>query len=211
MFRSMSNVKPSPAALVDPVQITRRERIVAAAESQFAAYGFRRVSMESAAEAAQVAKATLYSYFRSKDLLFEAVASRLATNLTGAFEAGLNQPASLRDRIMGALLAKHRIVFALVRGSPHAAELFSAKDRLARNMFAEADARMVSALARAIAETAGDQASPAHARNLFFGFMGVANHVADADLEAALGGFIDTYLRGAIPGHHQNKRDTPCS
>jgi AcrR family transcriptional regulator len=48
--------------------------------------GFRAVTMELVAREANVAKATLYSYFKNKDELFLAVCARMARLLRGAVE-----------------------------------------------------------------------------------------------------------------------------
>jgi len=50
----------------------RRRRILHAAEKCFLAQGFHAATTDMIQEAAGVSKSTLYRYFRSKDLLFEA-------------------------------------------------------------------------------------------------------------------------------------------
>jgi AcrR family transcriptional regulator len=50
-----------------------RARIVAAAARRFAAEGFARVHLDAIAEAADVARGTLYNYFPTKDALVHAV------------------------------------------------------------------------------------------------------------------------------------------
>lgn len=50
----------------------RRESFIKAAGELFIAHGFNAVTMESIAGAAKASKVTLYNYFSSKELLFEA-------------------------------------------------------------------------------------------------------------------------------------------
>lgn len=50
-----------------------KERILDAAQSQFTRYGFSRVTMEEIAEEAGLGKASLYYYFPTKEMLFQAV------------------------------------------------------------------------------------------------------------------------------------------
>lgn len=58
----------------DPRQARKRERILAAATSQFIQHGYRKTSMEAVAQAAGVAKGTIYLYYRTKaELLFHAI------------------------------------------------------------------------------------------------------------------------------------------
>jgi TetR/AcrR family transcriptional repressor of mexJK operon len=48
-------------------------KVISAAAQQFTERGFERASMESVAQASGVSKMTIYSYFRTKAALFEAV------------------------------------------------------------------------------------------------------------------------------------------
>src|SRR5277367_1166436 len=119
----------------------RRKRALRSAEELFKKVGFRAVTMETVAREANVAKATLYSYFKNKDELFLAVCARMAAILRGAVEQALMTPdVPLDARLADAVIAKHRPVFALVRASAHAAELFSYTHSMAGQIFAELDA-----------------------------------------------------------------------
>lgn len=67
----------------DPRQARKRERILAAAVERFTAYGYRKTSVEDVANAAGVAKGTVYLYYRSKpELLLHAVAWEKRTYLS---------------------------------------------------------------------------------------------------------------------------------
>lgn len=61
----------------------RTNEIVAAAKQVIAAKGFAAATMDEIAEVAQIAKGTIYLYFKSKDQLFQAVAADLLTRLIG--------------------------------------------------------------------------------------------------------------------------------
>jgi AcrR family transcriptional regulator len=192
------DANPLPPSEAD-VTALRRDRILDTAEALFARGGVRGVTMEMAAEAARVAKATLYSYFRNKDALFEGVAWRLADRLTREFASALNGSGRVEDRVRSALTGKHLRVFEVVRGSPHARELFSAKDRLAREIFEAADRDMIAALAAALdADPVFAPRAPVLARALFFGAIGLADQCADpAALVSEVGGFVNIHLAGA--------------
>jgi len=174
-------------------------RILTAAKTLFGLYGYRRVTMEAAAEAAQVAKATLYSCYRNKDALFEAVARRLAKGLVRDFTAALEDEGPIRDHARRALIGKHARIFQAVRGSPHAQELFSAKGRLAEEIFQAADREMIAALGSALGtDRAFAARHSALARALFFGAQGLADQcTALSTVEADVGGFVDIHLAGA--------------
>ena len=191
----------SPPLEADFIAV-RRERILIAAGELFGAYGYRRMTMEAAAEAAQIAKATLYSYYRNKEVLFAAVVSHLADGLVREFQGALIGTSPVVGRVHAALVGKSVYMFQAVRGLPHAQELFSETDQLARNVFEAADRQMVVALGAALAEDPAFAArSLGHARALFFGAHGVAFSCADLPtLLDEVGQFIGIYLAGARTG-----------
>ncbi len=59
----------------------RTSEIVAAAKQVIAAKGFAAATMDEIAEAAGIAKGTIYLYFKSKDQLFQAVAADILARL----------------------------------------------------------------------------------------------------------------------------------
>jgi len=167
----------------------RYRRAIRSAEELFKKVGFRAVTMELVAREAKVAKATLYSYFKNKDELFLAVCTRMARLLRAAVEQALIKPdASLDARLADAVMAKHRLIFALVRGSAHAAELFSYTHSMAGEMLCAA--------------MAGDPElapnSAQLARALYFGSADLANRSESAaKMEIELSSFTATHLAGA--------------
>jgi AcrR family transcriptional regulator len=178
----------------------RYKRAIRTAEELFKKVGFRAVTMELVAREANVAKATLYSYFKNKDELFLAVCARMARLLRGAVEQALKKPdAALDARLADAVIAKHRPIFALVRGSAHAAELFSYTHSMAGEIFSDLDAAILDMLRAAMSED--PQLSPYAeqlARALYFGSADLANRSETADaMEVELHAFAATHLTGA--------------
>jgi AcrR family transcriptional regulator len=178
----------------------RYKRAIRTAEELFKKVGFRAVTMELVAREANVAKATLYSYFKNKDELFLAVCARMARILRGAVEQALAKPDTPLDaRLADAVIAKHRPIFALVRGSAHAAELFSYTHSMAGEIFAELDAAILDMLRVAMAED--PQLSPNAkqlARALYFGSADLANRSkTGTEMEVELHAFAHTHLAGA--------------
>jgi AcrR family transcriptional regulator len=178
----------------------RYRRAIRTAEELFKKLGFRAVTMELVAREANVAKATLYSYFKNKDELFLAVCARMARLLRGGVEQALMNPdATLDARLADAVIAKHRPIFALVRGSPHAAELFSYTHSMAGEIFSDLDAAILDMLCAAMSED--PELSPNAnqlARALYFGSADLANRSeAAAEMEVELNAFAATHLAGA--------------
>jgi AcrR family transcriptional regulator len=190
----------SPSPQTGSSENARFKRAIRAAEDLFKRIGFRAVTMELVAREANVAKATLYSYFKNKDELYIAVCARMAQLLCGTVEQALTRSgASLEARLSDAVIAKHRMVFTFVRGSAHAAELFSYKDAMAGDIFAALDASILELLCAAMAED--PQLSPNAkrlARALYFGGADLANRSETAaEMETELKAFTATHLAGA--------------
>jgi AcrR family transcriptional regulator len=178
----------------------RLRRIIRAAEELFKQAGFRAVTMEAVAQEASVAKATLYAYFKNKDALYLAVCGRMARLLARTVEEALaRQNLPLDERLAQAIIAKHRVVFTLIRGSPHVNELFSYKDALAANIFADLDIAILTLLAQAIAQD--PQLSPGTerlARAVYFGSAELASRSATiGEMEQELSVFTAVHLAGA--------------
>jgi TetR/AcrR family transcriptional regulator, regulator of autoinduction and epiphytic fitness len=79
----------SGEAMQKPWRNGSREAIVAAAEQLFLGRGFGAVSMDELAEAAGVARRTLYNQFASKEEIFREMLARLSSQLEKAFPPGI--------------------------------------------------------------------------------------------------------------------------
>jgi TetR/AcrR family transcriptional regulator, regulator of autoinduction and epiphytic fitness len=130
-----------------------REAIVAAAEQLFLGRGFGAVSMDDLAEAAGLARRTLYNQFASKEEIFREMLARLSSQLEQAFPPGMETKGDVEDvlRLVGQqILELHkypqylgflRMVAADSRQFPWIADAFAAvmdpqTDRLTR-LFAD--------------------------------------------------------------------------
>ena len=124
----------------------KRGAILRAAGELFLKHGLRGTSMEAVAKAAGVAKPTLYAYFPDKNAVFLAVAEELIAGWRQAFLKALNGDGDVIARVGAALTAKHKGAMLLLNGSPHAAELYDAHDRLLGPQFRSYDAELQAAL-----------------------------------------------------------------
>ena len=106
-----------------------RDRILDAATAVFRRHGFRRSSIEQAAEAAGLTRQALYHHFRSKEALFRAVIERLHEEALAAeieaADAAEKAGGSLADILVASVSAKLGQLAASLDGSPHVEELFS--------------------------------------------------------------------------------------
>jgi len=176
---STASTRPAPS----PV---RRQRLLDAAERVFSKVGYRAVTMAAVAAEANLAKATVYAYFADKDDLFRCVGEALAARLVGAVEAGLAGPGGTAQRIAAALAAKDGIILELITTSPHAGELFEARDRLVRGAFDAADRAILARIAAALDDGVERNIEAARfARMLVRASRGLAARVEDAAAMAA--------------------------
>src|SRR6266581_8427634 len=77
----------------------RREAILAAALEEFSASGFAATRLDDVARRAEVAKGTIYLYFRDKESLFQELVRTMLSPLTGAIEAAAMRELPIRALI----------------------------------------------------------------------------------------------------------------
>src|SRR3974390_1975056 len=116
-----------------------RDRILDAAMRVFRRHGFRRSSIEQAAEEAGLTRQALYHHFESKEALFRAVLERLYANAlaaeAAAARAAEERGGSLADVLSAEIAARLGALFAALEGSPHLEELFSEHLAQARDLY----------------------------------------------------------------------------
>ena len=86
----------------------RCEEILAAASRVFAKKGFEGASVDEIAEAAKLAKGTVYVYFRSKRALYAAALRRAAEELTGEIERDTGAASAIPAKIRALFAARLR-------------------------------------------------------------------------------------------------------
>ena len=116
-----------------------RDRILDAAMAVFRRHGFRRSSIEQAAEAAGLTRQAVYHHFKSKEALFRAVIEQVHENALAAELAAANatekQGVGLADVLIAGVTARLRQFIASFEGSPHVEELFSEHLLQARDLY----------------------------------------------------------------------------
>src|SRR5207302_1593955 len=133
--------------------MTPQDRILDAAMRVFRRHGFRRSSIEQAAEAAGLTRQALYHHFQSKEALFRAVIEQLfegalAAEIAAA-DAAEKTGGGLADILVAQVNARLRHLIASFEGSPHIEELFSEHLALGRDLYQ----RYATAYAAQIAAT----------------------------------------------------------
>jgi len=131
-----------------------QDRILDAAMRVFRRHGFRRSSIEQAAEEAGLTRQALYHHFPSKEALFRAVIERLYAQAlaaeAAAAKAAEQAGCELADVIIAEIGARLDALFAELAGSPHLEELFSEHLAQARDLYQTYSTRFADEVASTI-------------------------------------------------------------
>jgi AcrR family transcriptional regulator len=135
---------------------TTSEAIGLAALAEFKAFGYRRTSIESIARRAEVSRATVYSYWNSKEDLFRDLVTRLHEEHLSAMRAAADDPdLNCESRITRVLQARYLQFVELTSNSPYAAELYDRHGTLCGDIAAQAQRQaekiIATVLKRAVA------------------------------------------------------------
>ena len=132
-----------------------QDRILDAAMRVFRRHGFRRSSIEQAAEEAGLTRQALYHHFPSKEALFRGAIERLYEQAlaaeTAAAKAAEEADRDLADVIVAEIGARFGVLFAELEGSPHLEELFSEHLAQARDLYQTYSTRFGDEVAGTIA------------------------------------------------------------
>ena len=120
---------------------TTQDTILRAAMQRFAGYGYKRTSLGDIADEAGVSRPTLYTYFKNKAAILEAVSLGLHDSTLLRVEAALTSDQELRAQLVDAFLAWSEPFMDILFGSAHGAELISANGTVAGEISAQARAR----------------------------------------------------------------------
>ena len=190
-----------------------RTRILDAAMLVFRRQGFRRSSIEQAAEAAGLTRQALYHHFKSKEELFRAVIERLHENAMAAEiaagEATEKAGGSLADILIAEITARIEQLIAPLEGSPHIEELFSEHLLQARDIYQTYAARYAAQLTATIERVCRkqrlalkDMSAPDFARCVEMAFNGTKSaYPAMQPADAFLRDFsimVRTLVAGAV-------------
>jgi AcrR family transcriptional regulator len=120
--------------------------IVLAALELFTRYGYRKTSIDDIAQAAQVAKRTVYLHFENKAAVFLAILEYLGDQVRQRCVAAERMGGTAADRLAGLLDAYLGMAFELFSKSTHMPELEETFSKLARarigNLNTEYEARL---------------------------------------------------------------------
>lgn len=122
--------------------------IVLAALELFTRYGYRKTSIDDIAEAAQVAKRTVYLHFENKAAVFLAILEYLGEQVRQRCLAAERMEGTAVDRLTGLLDAYFGMGFELFSKSEHMPELEETFSKLARSRIGDLNTEYEAWLAR---------------------------------------------------------------
>ena len=122
--------------------------IVLAGLRLFTLYGYRKTSIDDIAQAAQVAKRTVYLHFENKAAVFLAILEYLGDRVRQRFAAAERAGGTAVERLTGLLDAYFGMGFELFNKSEHMPELEETFSKLARTRIGDLNTEYEDRLAR---------------------------------------------------------------
>src|SRR6266403_4490335 len=138
--------------------------IVLAGLQLFTRYGYRKTSINDIAEAAQVAKRTVYLHFENKAAVFLAILEYLGDQVRQRCGAAERMGGTAVDRLAGLLDAYFGMGFELFSKSEHMPELEETFSKLARSRIGDLNTEYEDRLVRFLRslQKTGEIAGPPH-------------------------------------------------
>ncbi|MCP4686094.1 MAG: TetR/AcrR family transcriptional regulator [bacterium] len=90
------------------------QAILLAAQTLFAQFGHKKVTMDEIAGNARVSKATLYKYFRNKDQVFDQVVQMEAEELMRLIRGAVDKEQTIEDKLKAHLLTRMGKIHELI-------------------------------------------------------------------------------------------------
>lgn len=115
---------------------SKRQRVLGAAMSIFLSYGFKRVTMDDIAHAAEMSRPALYLLFRNKNDIFRAVTDMVFVRMLDVAEERLKATGDLGTRLNAAIEDGMICLMQEVSQSPHGEELLDMKNSIAAELIA---------------------------------------------------------------------------
>jgi AcrR family transcriptional regulator len=144
---SMKKVKRRKAEAKES-RSAKPNAIVLAALELFTRYGYRKTSIDDIAQAAQVAKRTVYLHFENKAAVFLAIVEYLGDQVRQRCVAAERRGGTAVDRLNGLLDAYFGMAFEVFRKSEHMPELEETFSKLALTRLGDLNTEYEDRLAR---------------------------------------------------------------
>lgn len=121
--------------------------ILAAAWRVFAAYGYRKTSMQDIAQGAGMSRPALYLHFRNKEEIFRHLVAAYYDTAEAKVRAALAAEGPIAERVVAAVEAQGGDTIRAMLASPHGVELLDTGLATAGDIATSGEARLVAAYA----------------------------------------------------------------
>lgn len=129
-------------AMKDAQEQTKQQQILQAAWQAFAAYGFRKTSMDDIARGAGMSRPAVYLHYRNKDDIFRSLVQFYYDTAADAVSAALSSQAGASEVLAAAFEAQVGETMEAMLTSPHGMELLDMGIATASDIKAEGEARI---------------------------------------------------------------------
>ena len=126
----------------DIVSDPKQQAILASAWQAFAAYGFRKTSMDDIAKGAAMSRPALYLHYRNKEDIFRQLAQVYYDQSEQAVTDALAGPGSVAEVLGKAFVVQGGDIAEAMLGSPHGMDLLDASTSTAGDIIQTGEARL---------------------------------------------------------------------
>lgn len=131
------------AADLDPKQVA----ILDSAWRAFAAYGYRKTSMDDIARGAGMSRPALYLRYKNKEAIYRSLTQLYYDTTLATVTAALQAPGPVRDRVSAAFAAQAGELVEAMLSSPHGVELMDTGHSVARDIAEAGEAALAGVYA----------------------------------------------------------------
>ncbi len=132
----------------------KQQAILRSAWQAFAAYGYRKTSMDDIARGAGMSRPALYLHYRNKDDIFRRLAQQYYDQAAEAVHLALRGAGGVPEVLAAAFAAQGGALMQAMLNSPHGIELLGTGDATAADIAAAGEARLSGIYADWLAEQA---------------------------------------------------------
>lgn len=133
----------------------RSRGVLVAAYETFLQFGVRRASMQDIADQAGISRAALYLHYRNKTDIFRALMAHYFDAAAALVDEALAQGGTPAEALRRAFAAQTGEAAAVMMASPHAEELLSLKQSVARDIIADGQLGLAEVYARWLSRGVG--------------------------------------------------------
>ena len=126
----------------DSVADPRQKAILIASWKAFAAYGYRKTSMDDIARGAGMSRPAVYLHYRNKQDIFRRLARYYYEQAAEAVELALAEPGPIPRVLASAFAAQGGEIFEVMLSSPHGMELLDTTNSTAADIVQAGEKRL---------------------------------------------------------------------